>query len=491
MLKSFLGPVAKFAKESQAGRVRNSGDRSDPRTIPAGTRLRAIRTERGLTQAAFAGRLGLSASYYNQLEHDRRPVSADLAARIATAAGIDPGWLDTAVDAQLLAEIRDTVLPYLPPGRETDVELRSWVQSMPTVARAVLAAQRQLLSASGPASDTAGDYLRSPHEEVRDFFHDRRNHIAPLDEAAEKLVAQWDLTPGEMDTGLARVLHAVHGVSVVSLPADETAETADRRRLDPATRTLQIAGWLRPGQRAFQFAMQLALLQHGEMIDDIVAGASGLTPQAARLARVGLAQYFAGATVLPYEHFRQSAETSRYDIDLLSTRYGVGYETVCHRLSTLQRPGSRGVPFFLVRTDRAGNISKRQSATTFHFSRAGGSCPLWVVHEAFDAAGRIHRQVSVLPDGRTYLWIARTVAARSLRFGGPQPVFAIGLGCDIRHAHRLVYSDGLDLADRQAATPIGPGCRTCERTDCAQRAFPMLGRPLLADPSRSPALPYA
>lgn len=471
--------------------MRDSDDRSDPRTIPAGARLRRIRAERGLTQAAFAGRLGLSASYYNQLEHDRRPVSADLAARIAAAAGIDPGWLDTAVDAQLLAEIRDTVLPYLTPTRQTDLELRSWVQSMPTVARAVLAAQRQLLSVSAPASDAVGDYLRSPHEEVRDFFHDHRNHIVPLEEAAERLVAQWDLTPGEMDGGLARVLHAVHGVCVVPLPLGESPEATDRRRYDPATRTLQIAGWLQPGQRAFQFAMQLALLQHGELIDDIVAGVSGLTPQAGQLARVGLAQYFAGATVLPYEHFRCSAEELRYDIDRLSLRYGVGFETVCHRLSTLQRAGSRGVPFFLVRTDRAGNISKRQSASTFHFSRSGGSCPLWIVHEAFETPGRIRRQISVLPDGRTYLWIARTVTAKPQRFRGPQPRFAIGLGCDIRHARRLVYSDGLDLADRQATTPIGPGCRTCERTDCAQRAFPMLGRPLLADPSRSPTLPYA
>jgi predicted transcriptional regulator len=180
----------------------------------------------------------------------------------------------------------------------------------------------------------------------------------------------------------------------------------------------------------------------------------------------------------------------RYDIELLSLRFEVGFETICHRLSTMQRPSHRGVPFFFVRIDRAGNISKRQSATAFHFSRVGGSCPLWILHDAFTTPGRILTQIAQMPDGRTYLWVARTTSDRRHAYGTPEKTFAIGLGCDLAHAHRLVYSQGLRMEDPDAAVPIGAGCKVCERTNCTQRAFPQIGRPILADPHYSSRVPY-
>jgi predicted transcriptional regulator len=164
---------------------------------------------------------------------------------------------------------------------------------------------------------------------------------------------------------------------------------------------------------------------------------------------------------------------------------------VAHRLSTLQRPGARGVPFFFVRVDRAGNISKRQSATDFHFSRVGGSCPLWNVYDAFAYPAQIRTQLAQMPDGRRYLWVARTVSRRNGGFRTPAKTFAVGLGCDLRHAGRLVYSDGLDLDNPTALTPIGPGCKVCDRPGCAQRAFPAVGKPLDVSPHRTRFVPYA
>jgi len=209
------------------------------------------------------------------------------------------------------------------------------------------------------------------------------------------------------------------------------------------------------------------------------------------LARIGLANYVAGALVLPYRPFLDAAQALRYDIELLQQRFHVGYETVAHRLSTLQRPGAKGVPFFFIRVDRAGNISKRQSATSFHFSRVGGSCPLWNVYEAFARPGHILTQLTQMPDGRSYLWIARTVTRRGGGYGTPAKTFAIGLGCDLRHARGLVYSDGLDLASPSALVPIGPGCKVCDRDACPQRAFPAIGKPLDVSPHHSRFVPYA
>lgn len=175
----------------------------------------------------------------------------------------------------------------------------------------------------------------------------------------------------------------------------------------------------------------------------------------------------------------------------MARRFEVGFETVCHRLSTLQRPEARGVPFIFVRTDSAGNISKRQSATAFHFSRVGGNCPLWVVHQAFARPGEFITQVAQMPDGRSYFWIARTTTSAPSRFRGPRKRFAIGLGCDLAHADKLIYSAGIDLADPEAAIPIGAGCKICDRPACPQRAFPYIGRPVQVDRHTSTDLPYS
>jgi XRE family transcriptional regulator, fatty acid utilization regulator len=233
------------------------------------------------------------------------------------------------------------------------------------------------------------------------------------------------------------------------------------------------------------------LLSQSELLSAIVATDDQLTPESRGVARIGLANYFAGAFLLPYREFHRAAAELRYDVDLLARRFGVGFETVCHRLSTLQRPQLRGVPFIFVRTDKAGNISKRQSATAFHFSRVGGSCPLWVVHDAFAQPGRIVTQVAQMPDGRSYFWLAKTTAPEGQGYLGQHKSLAIGLGCDLVHADKLVYSTGIALNDPSTVVPIGAGCKICNRPACPQRAFPYLGGRVDVDENTGSGLPYS
>lgn len=262
-------------------------------------------------------------------------------------------------------------------------------------------------------------------------------------------------------------------------------------RFDPGSKTLHLSAQLAPGQTVFRMAAELAYLEYGDLIEKLTDDGKFTSDESRRLARMGLANYFAAATVLPYGQFHQVAEQFRYDIERLSAYYSASYETICHRLSTLQRPSMRGVPFSFVRVDRAGNMSKRQSATGFHFSSSGGTCPLWNVYETFANPGKILVQIAEMPDGRSYMWVARTVERRASRYGQPGKTFAIGLGCELRHAHRLVYSEGLVTSDSNVrATPIGAGCRVCERDNCPQRAFPALGRALDIDEHRSTVSPY-
>ncbi len=401
-------------------------------------------------------------------------------------------------EARLVADLRDALADN--PGGEAVAlaELREVATQMPAVGRALLALHRrhaaaleQIEAMAAELGDGRGDIARAqpmPYEVVRDFFSANNNYFDTLDQAAEAVALQARAQGGPLVDWLHQRMRDRHGVRVMPM----ASHVPDKlRSYDPGTRLLHLADSLTPGQQAFQIAIQLALLEAGDMIQPVVERAGFNDPALAALARISLAQYFAGALLLPYGPLLKAAEASRYDIDLLARHFGVGFETVCHRLSTLQRPDAAGVPFFFIRVDRAGNISKRQSATHFHFSRAGGTCPLWNVYEAFAQPGRILPQLARMPDGRTYLWVARTVEHGQRGYGAPGKMFSIGIGCDIRHAPRLVYSKGLDLADADAPTPIGMGCKVCERTSCLQRAFPFVGRPVDVDENQSRFAPYA
>ncbi|MET9703792.1 short-chain fatty acyl-CoA regulator family protein [Streptomyces griseus] len=456
----------------------------------AGARLRRLREDRGMSQAELARTLAISPSYLNQMEHDARPLTVPVLLRLTEAFGVDPGFFSERDTSRLVADLREALSGELAAARVSPSDLADLAARMPAVARVLvdLGRRNQRLSERiADAGDPRGsdpELPRSPHEEIRDFFYRRQNYLHETDLAAEALAAEIGIRPGDIISTLSGRLADRHGVRF-------STETGDRlHSYDEKTRTLRLSTRLRPGQRAFRMATQLALLEYGDGLDRQAAEDFPPGGPAHRLARIGIANYFAAALILPYEAFHTAAEEFRYDIERLTDRFGLGYETVCHRLSTLQRPRLRGVPFSFVRVDRAGNMSKRQSATGFHFSRAGGTCPLWNVYEAFASPGRIHVQIAAMPDGQRHLWTARAVTRHRGGWGEPGKTFAIGLGCEIRHAHRLVYSDGLDLDNASAATPIGMGCRVCERLDCPQRAAPPLGRPLRIDQNASTFVPY-
>lgn len=479
------------------------------RKVFMGVRLRRLREERKLTQVALARLLGLSPSYVNQLEQNQRPLTMAVLLSLKEAFGIDVQSYSDDGEARMVAALREVTatLPASPTGGHEDArishaEMREIATSMPSVGRALidlhrrhrealdrLEAMSQVAYKSSSGNPEAPDLPAQPYEEARDFFFTHHNHFSELDVKAEQCHESWGLTglsPSRLAEELAQRLQNVHGVTLGKLEADaglQRAYEADRRRLG-------LSPHLRPGQRAFHMGGQLAFLELNATLDRMADLPRFSGDAVRRLVRVGLANYFSAALILPYSRFLKAAEAFQYDIDLLSQEFGVSFETICHRLSTMQRANASGIPFFFIRVDRAGNISKRQSAAHFHFSRVGGACPLWGVYEAFSSPGRIVRQLARMPDGRVYLWVARTVTRQVGGFDGARKDFAVALGCDVEHAHRTVYARGLDITDPDVPTPIGMGCRVCERPKCSQRAFPYIGRELAVNEHVTGFVPY-
>jgi predicted transcriptional regulator len=234
-----------------------------------------------------------------------------------------------------------------------------------------------------------------------------------------------------------------------------------------------------PG-RIFQSAYQLALMEARGPIDQIIASAGLSDDIACKLLRINLANYFAASVMMPYGRFHTAAEQAGYDLNILMSRFSASFEQIAHRLTTLQRQGARGIPFFLIRVDQAGNVSKRFSAGRFHFAKYGGTCPLWTIHSSFQTPGQLHTQIVEMPDGTRYFSVSRTVRNYTAPWGEAEPQFALALGCELKYARHLVYAKGLDLANPDS-TPIGVNCALCDRSACRQRSQPPVNKNLIID----------
>jgi predicted transcriptional regulator/DNA-binding XRE family transcriptional regulator len=460
--------------------------------VPAlGRKIRALRLRARLGQAALAARLGVSPSYLNLIEHGSRPVTTTLLLALSRELDVDLRALASGVDALLLADLVEAFGdPVFEDHPFTRRELQELAESSPDVGRAIVRLHGAYVSARSALDalaermeDGAGvplDREPLPSEQVYDFLQRRDNHIPVLEDAAALVWREGRLDPHDLAGGLQRHLATAWGVTTRIATAAEMGGVV--RRYDPVRRELTISEALRVESRGFQLAAQAGLLGAAELLTELTASPELVTEEGRALARVALAGYFAGAVMMPYATFLEAAERDRYDVELLEQRFGTGWEQVCHRLTTLRRPGAEGVSFYFVRVDLAGNISKKLSAGGIHFPRYSGLCPLWNVHAAFLQPGRVRVQVSRLPDGRTVLAIARTVRRQVGGYQAPEALYAVGIGCDRADAHRVVYGDGMDMGST-AAVPIGITCRLCDRTDCTARAFPSLHMPLRVDPN--------
>ena len=456
-----------------------------------GARVRSLRRREGLTQTAFAQRLEISTSYLNLIENNRRPLSATVLIKLAGAFDIDLQTFSSSGEDRIT---RDLVEAFGDPVFEdfglTSADLREMAARSPQLSQAVLALYRnyqQLQESASALATQVSDRqdlmsfqrARLPTEEVTDLIQEQLNHFPRVEEAAEALWEEARLDPEQLYSGLLRHMKQNLKVKVRIVQIRETGGAI--RRYNPDRREVMLSESLPPRSRTFQLALQIGLIELGPYFDRVVAD-KRLTSNPSRvLCRVALANYFAGAVMMPYTRFLEAAEKERYDIELLGNRFKTSFEQVCHRLTSLRRPGAEGVPFHFVRVDIAGNISKRFSASGIRFARFGSACAKWNVYAAFLTPERIRRQISKMPDGTTYFCIARTLRKGRGGFLAPHPIQAVGLGCDIQYAPKLVYTDGMDLTSTDAALPIGTSCRTCERINCQQRAFPSLHRPLQVD----------
>jgi predicted transcriptional regulator/transcriptional regulator with XRE-family HTH domain len=470
---------------------------STDRKLFLGARLKRLRRDMAITQTRMAEDLGVSPSYLNLLERNQRPVTAQVLLRLAEAYDLDLKSLSgdpESSGATGLSEVftdqlfRDLGLPRH--------EIAEVAESAPGVAEAVVRLYRAYLDqrrlsemgASGrPEEGASTAPFAMPSDWVRDFIQAQKNHFGELEDAAEATAEEMAVEPQEFAWAARDRLAKKHSIQVRVVPVEVLPESV--RRFDHHRKRLFLSEALTAEGRAFSLAFQLAILERRELLDRLADRANPPDRPTRNLLKVSLANYLAAALLMPYAAFHEAAERTAYDIDLIRARFGVSFEQACHRLTTLSRAGARGVPFFMMRVDSAGNISKRFAGSTFPFSRFGGACPRWNIHSSFRTPGRIITQIVETPDGQRYFTIARTVTRVATAYAGEDAELAIGMGCELKFAERLIYSRGLDLKEPNA-TAIGPACRICERPACPQRAAEPISRTLTIDDFTKSISPY-
>ncbi len=459
-----------------------------------GQSLRELRLEQKLTQAAFAESLGISTSYLNQMENNQRHVTATVLLALAERYAVDIAKLSSYDHDRLLANLVECFADPVFKGRvPSSHELKLATQNSPSVARALITMHQALRRTSDQLAELDDSIHRTgslaeptPYEEVRDYFHFTNNYLHELDVKAERLSEQLDESARDQFDALSAYAEITHGIKIVL----EDGDSGTLRHYIPDGKVLHLNRRHSRATRAFQLACQIGLLEHEADIDQIIQQADFRSEEAADICRIGVANYFAGATLMPYQTFHDAARRLLHDLVLMADEFDTSIEQVAHRLSTLQRPGMPGVPIFFARVDRAGNITKRHSATKLQFARFGSACPLWNAHKAFESPGQMIRQLAETPDGEQYLCFATTVDKPSGGFKDPNRRYALALGCEVKYIDQFVYGAQLDQSAPGVFEPIGVSCRICERADCVQRSAPPLKSTLRVDQNVRKIIPY-
>ncbi len=453
--------------------------------IFAGPRIRRLRMERSLTQTAMAEGLGISPSYLNLIERNQRPITVQLILKLASVYRIDPHELqaETRGSVAALKEVfSDPLLSGELPGDQELIDLAETAPNAAAAMQKLFRAYREqaerltdlnaLLAGEGRATMLSA--ARLPVDEVREVFEHRPAHFPALEGTAEAFAAEID--PGDdLFAVLKAWLRKEHGITVRVLPAATMPNW--RRRYDRHSQRLFLSERLSRADQLREVAVEACLIRMRDAVAAEIEALKLSSDEARRFARFELARYAAHALMMPYAAFHQAAARTRYDISVLAARFGVSFEQAATRLTTLQRTGSAGVPFFLMEIDSAGNRLRRAGAQGFPAAAFGGGCPKLAVHAAFAEPGRLLVESVEMPDDAGFLTIARTLDGPQGAFGERPRRTAMLLGCDISFRDQIVYGAALPATP----TPIGPACRLCERAGCLARAEPPVTRPLGLD----------
>ena len=450
--------------------------------LQIGHKIRTKRRKLGISQIQLSKKLLISASYLNLIESGKRKVNVDLLLKLSSEIGIEISDISKKIDTNLYQNLMDLLGDNLFENLDiTNFEIKDLVNTNPLIAKALIKLgdnykqkKQDILS---KVENISGKFIDSrknsfPGEVVSDFIQENENYFPKLEDFASNFFKEIKTNSRIGYSSICEYLIRKHGIEVKDVVPDESKPFT--KQFDPIKKIFILSDYLSLESKKIYAAAQVAQLEAGNIIDEYLDSFSFPNEESKKLSKVALLNYTGAAIIMPYKPFYEECIKQRYDVELLQNTFATSFEQVAHRITCLQDPKMKGIPFHMLRADIAGNISKRFSLSGIEIPRYGGACPRWNIYAAFTMPGKINAAVSKMPNGEKYVCIARTVEKGVGKHGMFKSLLSIGLGCQSKYAKDFVYADSLNLNDKKTETPIGVNCRTCDRMDCQQRAFPPL-----------------
>ena len=450
--------------------------------LKIGPKIKAFRRQLGIQANKLSDRLGISPSYLNLIENGKRKIDGDLLLKVCEELKIELSDLTNKSELNLISNLSELLGDEL--FEDLDIlgpEVNDLVNTNPKIARALIKLGdnykqkgQEIVSKveniSGKIID--GRKASFPGEVVSDFLQENKNYFANLEKFAEGIFNRIQINNRATYMALCDFLKTEYGVKVIDLlPEDDKPFSKIYLKNQ---KELHLSDYVALETKKLYASAQIA--QEGAMtiIENYLSEFKFPSEESKKLTKVALLNYCGAAILMPYKLFHKECIKQKYDLELLQNTFACTFEQIAHRVTCLQDPKLPGIPFHFLRVDVAGNISKRFSLSGIEIPRYGGACPRWNVYSAFSRPGVIQAAVSKMSNGEKYVCIARTVEKGVGRYGKKKSILSIGLGCQAKYAKDFVYTENLDLNDKKTEIPIGVSCRTCDRLDCSQRAFPPL-----------------
>ena len=450
--------------------------------LKIGPKIKGFRRQLGIQANKLSEKLGISPSYLNLIESGKRKIDGDLLLKVCEELKIELSDLTNKSDLNLANNLSELLGDEL--FEDLDIlgpEVQDLINTNPKIARALIKLGdnyrqkgqdivNKVENISGKIID--GRKASFPGEVVSDFLQGNNNYFSNLEKFANEVFNRIQINNRATYMALCNFLKTEYGIRVKDvLPEDGKPFSKVYRKNQ---KELHLSDYVALETKKLYAAAQIA--QEGAMdeIENYLSKFKCPSEESKKLTKVALLNYCGAAILMPYKLFHQECMKQKYDLELLQNTFACTFEQIAHRVTCLQDPQLLGIPFHFLRVDVAGNISKRFSLSGIEIPRYGGACPLWNVYSAFSRPGVIQAAVSKMSNGEKYVCIARTVEKGVGRYGKKKSILSIGLGCQAKYAKDFVYTENLDLNDKKTEIPIGVSCRTCDRLDCSQRAFPPL-----------------
>jgi predicted transcriptional regulator/transcriptional regulator with XRE-family HTH domain len=447
-----------------------------------GREIKAKRKKIGITQADLSKKLTISPTYLNLMESGKRKIDLDLLLKIANELNVDVSDISKKVDTNLYQNLMDLLGDNLFENLDiTNFDVKELINTNPSIAKALVKLgdnyKKKNEDIVSKVENISGKFIDSrknsfPGEVVSDFLQENENYFPKLEEFAGSFYNKIQTNNRVGYSSICEYLLKNHGIEVKDIVPDEKKPFT--KQFDLIKKTFLVSDYLTLETKKLYAGAQVAQLEAGNIIEEYLNSFSFPSAESKKLSNVALLNYAGAAIIMPYKYFYEECIKQRYDVELLQNTFAVSFEQVAHRITCLQDPKMKGIPFHMLRADVAGNISKRFSLSGIEIPRYGGACPRWNIYKAFTMPGKINAAVSKMPNGEKYVCIARTVEKGIGKHGMEKTLLSIGLGCKVKYSKDFVYADSLNLNDKKNETPIGVNCRTCDRMDCQQRAFPPL-----------------